>query len=59
MTIFRAIFEINSGIGKLWDLLGHFDKKDMVCLKNEQNLVLLFDECVIKPLLFTTVKFLA
>jgi len=28
MTVFGAIFEVNSCIGKLWDLLGHFDKKD-------------------------------
>jgi len=33
MTVFRAIFEVNSSIGKLWDLLGHYDKKDMVFLK--------------------------
>jgi len=30
MTLVGAIFEENSNIGKLWDLLGHFDKKDTV-----------------------------
>jgi len=30
MTVFDTIFEVNSGIGKLWDLLGHFVEKDMV-----------------------------
>jgi len=28
MTVFDSIFEVNASIGKLWDLLGHFDKKD-------------------------------
>jgi len=29
MTMFGTIFEVNnSNIGKLWDLLGHFDKKN-------------------------------
>jgi len=31
MTKFDAIFEVNSSIGKLWDLLGHFDKKIFGC----------------------------
>jgi len=30
MTVFGAIFEVKSSIGKLWVLLGHFDKKDTV-----------------------------
>jgi len=30
MTICGAIFDVNSSIGKLWDLLGYFDKKDTV-----------------------------
>jgi len=30
MTAFGAIFEVNSSIGKLWDLLGHSDEKDTV-----------------------------
>jgi len=29
MTVFPVIFEVNSSIGKLWGLLGHFDKKGM------------------------------
>jgi len=33
MTVFCAIFEVNRSIGKLWDLLGHFDKKDMFFTK--------------------------
>jgi len=32
--LFGAIFEVNSSIGKLWDLLGHFDEKDMIDLNN-------------------------
>jgi len=28
MIVFIAIFEVNSNIGKLWDLQGHFDEKD-------------------------------
>jgi len=31
--VFGAIFELNSPIGKLWDLLEHFDKKDTVAHK--------------------------
>jgi len=27
MTLFGAIFEVNSRIGKLWDLLGYFNEK--------------------------------
>jgi len=30
MTMFGAIFEVNNSIGKLWELLGHFDYKDTV-----------------------------
>jgi len=30
MTVFGTIFEVNSSIGKLWNLLGHSDKKDTV-----------------------------
>jgi len=30
MTVFGAIFEVKSSIGKLWNLLGHFDEKDML-----------------------------
>jgi len=30
MTVFGAIFEVNSSIGKLKDLLGHFDEKDTI-----------------------------
>jgi len=30
MTVFGTIFEVNSSIGKLLDLLGHFDVRDMV-----------------------------
>jgi len=30
MILFVAIFEVNSSIGKLWDLLGHLVKKDSV-----------------------------
>jgi len=28
MIVFHAIFEVNSSIGKLWNLLGNFDEKD-------------------------------
>jgi len=28
MTVFGAIFEVNSSLCKLRDLLGHFDEKD-------------------------------
>jgi len=28
--VFSAIFEVNNHIGKLWDLLEHFDEKDTV-----------------------------
>jgi len=28
MTVFGAIFEVNSNFGKLWDFLGHLGKKD-------------------------------
>jgi len=28
--VFGTIFEVSSVIGKLWDLLGHFDEKEMV-----------------------------
>jgi len=34
MTVFGAISEVNCSIGILWDLLGHFDKKDTVDLIN-------------------------
>jgi len=27
MTVFGAIFEVNSINGQLWDLLGHFNEK--------------------------------
>jgi len=30
MTVFCAIFEVNSGIGKLWDLIQYFGEKDKV-----------------------------
>jgi len=30
MTVFGAIFEVNSCIHELWVLLGHFHEKDMV-----------------------------
>jgi len=30
MIAFRIIYEVNCSIGKLWDLLGHSDKKDTV-----------------------------
>jgi len=29
MTVFSTIFRANSSFGKLGDLLGHFDEKDM------------------------------
>jgi len=30
ITVLGAIFVVNSSVGKLWDLLGHFDEKDTV-----------------------------
>jgi len=30
ISMFGAIFKVNSIIGKLWDLLGHFDENDVV-----------------------------
>jgi len=33
MTMFGAIFEVNSSIGRLWDLFGHFNEKDTVNFK--------------------------
>jgi len=30
MNVFGITFEVNSCIGKLWDLLGHFVKQDTV-----------------------------
>jgi len=33
MNVFGAIFEENGSIGKLRDLLGHFNKKDTVDFK--------------------------
>jgi len=30
LSVFGAIFEVNSSIGKWWDLLGHFDENDKV-----------------------------
>jgi len=30
MTLFGAIFEVNNRVGKLWYLLGHFDKKGTI-----------------------------
>jgi len=44
MTIFCAIFDVNSSIGKFWDKLVYFDKKDTVFLLIEQNSGLLFDK---------------
>jgi len=38
MTVLGAIFEVNSSIGKLWDLLGHFDKKDTFFFSIEVHL---------------------
>jgi len=29
ITVFGAVFEVNRSIGRLWDLLGHFNEKDM------------------------------
>jgi len=40
---FSSKFGVNSSISKLWNLLTHFDKKDMGFFKKEQNLVLLFE----------------
>jgi len=40
MTGFSAIFKVNSSIGKLWDLLGHFDIKDMVDFKKYHYLLI-------------------
>jgi len=34
MTVFGTIFEVNSSIGKLWDLLVHFEKKDTFDFNN-------------------------
>jgi len=55
MTVFSATFEVNSYIGKLSGLLGHFDKKDTFFRKNDQNSVLLFDKCLTKSVHTTTV----
>jgi len=30
MTVFGTIFEVKNSIGKLWDLLGHSNKKGTV-----------------------------
>jgi len=30
LTLFEIFFEVSSSIGKLGDLLGHFDEKDKV-----------------------------
>jgi len=53
-TAFRSIFEVNSSIGKLWDLLWHFDKKDTFFQKNKQKSALLRNKCVIKSVLNDT-----
>jgi len=34
MTVFNAIFEVNSSTGKLWDLLGNLKKKMLFILIN-------------------------
>jgi len=34
MTVFGAICEVNSSIGKFWDLLGHFDEKCTIDFKS-------------------------
>jgi len=38
MTLLGAIFEVSSSIDKLWDLLGHFDKKGIGFFQYHQNL---------------------
>jgi len=46
MTVSGTTFEVNSRIGKLWDLLGHFDKKDTGdFIKQFYNVVLAYDNC--------------
>jgi len=34
MTVFGAIFGVNSSIGKLWDLLGYFGEEDKIFINN-------------------------
>jgi len=41
MTVFSAIFEVNSSIIKLWDLLEHFDEKDTVDFNNKNHFFIL------------------
>jgi len=52
MTTFCSIFEVNSSIGKLWDLLGYFDKKDMVDFNEYSKCVFLPKSCETFPLGF-------
>jgi len=58
MTVFCAIFEVKSSIGKLWDLLRHFDKNtffiwtkfDFV-IWQMLNKIRAYDNCVILELI--------
>jgi len=48
MTVFSAIFDVDSSICKLRNLLGHFDEKDMVTIINPfHNVVCANGNCVI------------
>jgi len=42
MATYGSIFEVNSRVVKLWDLLGHFDKKDKVDFDKYYLLILQF-----------------
>jgi len=46
MTVFSTIFEVNSSIDKLWDLLAHLVEKDMVDLNQYYFFVCTYDNCV-------------
>jgi len=59
MTAFGAIFEVNSSIGKLWDLLGHFDEKSAIDFKNTVFTMLYLHTRIVQflPKLFITILF--
>jgi len=48
MTVFGTIFEVNSSIGKLCELSGHFDQKDTAYFKKYHFLLIsTYNNCVI------------
>jgi len=47
MNVFGTIFKVNSSLGKLRDLLGHFDKIPVFFIKQFYKIVRSLNNCLI------------